>query len=77
MIIALAGFIWKVSGSSIAIVAGGPRPGQHADHGAEQHADEAPQQVHRLQRDREALQQPGDDLHLGKLARRAASGNSR
>jgi len=41
----------KVSGRSIAIVAGGPSPGRNPDHGAEKHADEAPEEVGRLQCD--------------------------
>ena len=34
--------------------------GQHADRGAEQHADQREQQVHRLQRDGEALGERGE-----------------
>ena len=63
MIIALAGFMRNVSGSSIAIVAGGPRPGITPTTVPSTTPSEAPQQVERLQRDRESLQQPGEDVH--------------
>ena len=38
--------------------------GQHADRGAERGADEAPQQVHRRQRDRKAVEELRERIHI-------------
>ena len=47
-------------GSSIATVVTGPMPGQHADHGAEQHADEAVGDVLQRERDRKSDREIGE-----------------
>ena len=49
------GWMPKVSGRRIEMVASGPMPGQHADHVADQHAEEAPHQIVRLERDAKAV----------------------
>ena len=51
---------------------GRPEPRQDADDGAEEAADEAPEQIRRLQRDRKSVQQPAEDVHL--RTRRSRSG---
>ena len=43
----------------------GPMPGQHADGGAEQHADEREEQVHRLDGDGEAVGEGDEGVHGG------------
>ena len=66
MIRAVTGSKLNVIGSSIAIVAVGPMPGQDADERAEEDADEAPEDVLRAERGREAEGEVGEQVHRGR-----------
>ena len=58
-----AGSSLKVIGSSSATVSAGPMPGSTPTAVPSMHADQREQQVHRLQRDGEALGQCGERVH--------------
>jgi hypothetical protein len=56
---------------------GRPDAGQHADDGAEQHADERVEQVDRLQADRKTLEKVADALHRARAGVRRAPARRR
>jgi hypothetical protein len=66
---------WKVIGSSMAIVAVAPMPGSTPISGAEQHADQAEEQVFQRCRRRETKREIIEKIHHSNLNNRAKARN--